>query len=134
MMSSWARVSSTWDSAYDPGLRLLARQAARELDISLHEGVYVGLFGPAFETPAEVRFLRMIGGDAVGMSTVPEVMVARHMGIRVLGISGITNVTISDPHSEATVQHDEVMAAGREMAPRLLRLLRGILKALAAAE
>jgi len=82
--------------AYDPQLRQLALEAARHLDITLHQGVYVALAGPSFETPAEVRFLRMIGADAVGMSTVPEVTVARHAGMRVLGISGISNAVVTE--------------------------------------
>jgi purine-nucleoside phosphorylase len=113
--------------AYDPALRQLALQVATELGIELHQGVYAGLAGPTFETPAEVRFLRVMGADAVGMSTVPEVMVARHMDMRVLGISGITNAAIADPDSEAQVDHQEVLEAGRAMAPRLLALLRGVL-------
>ena len=78
--------------AYDLGLRALAERIAGDKGVALRKGVYVGLAGPAFETPAEVRMLRALGGDAVGMSTVNEVTVARHAGMRVLGFSGITNV------------------------------------------
>ena len=115
--------------AYDPELRALARQVAEELeDIPLHEGVYVGLAGPQFETPAELRFLRSIGGDAVGMSTVAEVTVARHGGMRVLGISGISNKAVWDEELEPT--HEEVLEAGRVMVPRMARLIEGVLRRL----
>lgn len=113
--------------AYDPALRRVTLQVASQLGIPLRQGVYVGLSGPTFETPAEVRFLRVAGADAVGMSTVPEVMLARHMGMRVLGISGISNAAIADPDSEAQVDHEEVLAAGQTMAPKLMALLRGVL-------
>ena len=118
------------NKAYDPELRALTRRVAAELGIELREGVYIGLGGPTFETPAEVRFVRMIGGDACGMSTVPEVIVARHMGMRVLGISGISNVAISDPDAVEEPNHEEVMAAGQVMVPKLMALLRGVLAAL----
>lgn len=115
------------NKAYDPALRRLALKVAADLGTELRQGIYVGLGGPTFETPAEVRFLRMIGGDATGMSTVPEVIVARHMGLRVLGVSGISNVAIADPDSEEEANHEEVLAAGRVMVPKLMALLRGIL-------
>ncbi len=115
--------------AYDPALRALAGQVASELGISLQRGVYICLSGPSFETPADVRFLRTIGADAVGMSTVPEVIVARHGGLRVLGISGISNVLQLGLADQPTT-HDEVLAAGQIIVPRLIALLRGILRAL----
>lgn len=115
------------NKAYDPALRRLALKVASELGIELHQGVYVGLGGPMFETPAEVRFLRLIGGDATGMSTVPEVIVARHMGLRVLGISGISNVAVADPDAEEIANHEEVLAAGKVIVPKLMALLRGVL-------
>lgn len=118
------------NKAYDPALRKLALQVAAEQGIELRQGVYVGLGGPTFETPAEVRFLRLIGGDACGMSTVPEVIVARHMGLRVLGISGISNVAIADPDAEEEANHEEVLMAGRIMVPKLMALLRGVLAGL----
>ncbi len=113
--------------AYDPALRRIARQVAQERELPLHEGVYTGLSGPSFETPAEIRFLRLIGADAVGMSTTPEVTVARHGGLRVLGVSGISNVahTAPDPAQETT--HEEVLEAGRLIVPRLTALIRGVL-------
>ena len=113
--------------AYDPELRRLARKVAAELDIELREGVYVGLGGPTFETPAEVRLLRLLGADATGMSTVPEVIVARHMGLRVLAFSGISNVAIADPDSEEQANHEEVLEAGRRLVPRLMTLLCAVL-------
>lgn len=119
--------------AYDRELRLLAREEAAACSIDLQRGVYGGLAGPTFETPAEVRFLRLIGVDAVGMSTVPEVIVARHCGLRVLAISLISNRAISELDAETGVSHEEVLAAGRAALPRLARLLVGIVGRIGAA-
>jgi purine-nucleoside phosphorylase len=113
--------------AYDPALRRLARETAVNLDITLHEGVYAYIAGPSFETPAELRYLLAAGADSVGMSTVPEVIVARHAGMRVLGISSITNKSILDPGPEDVVTHEEVLEIGRLIVPRLTKLLYGIL-------
>lgn len=113
--------------AYDPNLRRLAREIAEEESIPLHEGVYASLSGPSFETPAEIRFLRLIGADAVGMSTAPEVTVARHGGMRVMGVSGISNEAISDPVPGQEASHEEVLAAGQEIVPRLTALVCGVL-------
>lgn len=118
------------NNAYDKELRRLTAQVARERGIDLKQGIYAGLGGPTFETPAEIRFLRLAGADACGMSTVPEVIIARHMGLRVLGISGISNATIDDPDAEETANHEEVLAAGRAMTPKLLELVRGVLERL----
>ena len=112
---------------YDPTLAELARRAARERGITLREGVYIMLAGPTYETPAEVRFLRLIGADAVGMSTVPEVVAARHLGLAVLGLSGITNVAHL-AHDEGEVSHEEVIAAGRILGPRMRDLIEGVLE------
>jgi len=117
--------------AYDPELRAIARQVAEQERFSLHEGIYVMLTGPSFETPAEIRFLRAIGADAVGMSTIPEVTVGRHCGLRVLGISGITNVSASDPLPGHVVNHEHVLEAGKTLAPRVAQLVRGVLQNLA---
>ncbi len=116
--------------AYDPALRRLALAVAAEQGIALHQGVYCGLAGPAFETPAEVRFLRLIGADACGMSTVPEVMVACHMGMRVLAFSAISNMAIDNVDAPTEATHQEVLEAGRLLAPKLLRLLRQVVAAL----
>lgn len=112
---------------YDLKLQEMARQAAKEEGMNLKEGIYVSLSGPSFETPAEVRFLQLIGGDTVGMSTAPEVVVARHGGMRVLGISGITNVAITDPTSSKQSTHEEVLAGSKILAPKLIRLVKGVL-------
>lgn len=116
--------------AYHPDLQAIARQAAAEQGLSLREGVYVGVSGPFFETPAENRFLRAIGADAVGMSTVAEVTVANHAGMRVLGLTSVTNISILYIRSKAETNHEEVLAAGKLMVPKLVGLLRGILNAL----
>jgi purine-nucleoside phosphorylase len=117
--------------AYDGGLIALARQVARDLNLTLQEGVYACLAGPAFETPAENRFLQIIGADAVGMSTVPEVIVANHSGMRVLGVSSITNISILETSSVAETTHEEVLETGKIVVPKLMTLLKGILAAMA---
>ena len=114
--------------AYDRQLSDLARSVAQERDILLHQGVYVCLAGPSFETPADLRFLRAAGADAVGMSTVPEVTVARHGGMRVLGISGISNKANLDGNTLTT--HQEVLEAGSQIVPKLTALVRGVLSGL----
>ena len=111
--------------AYDLELRGLAHQVAKEAGLQLHSGVYACLAGPAFETPADLRFLRAIGVDAVGMSTVPEVTVAHHGGTRVLGVSGISNKANLDGNTLTT--HEEVMEAGNKNVPQLITLIRGVL-------
>jgi len=110
---------------YDPGLRALAREVARTEHVPLEEGVYAALLGPSFETAAEIRMLERIGADAVGMSTVPEVIAARARGIRCLGLSSITNVAAG--MSAAPLSHEEVLAAGRLVADRLATLIRGVI-------
>ncbi len=114
--------------AYDRPLADLARAAAKKADITLREGVYAGLSGPSFETPADLRFLRVAGADAVGMSTVPEVTVARHGGMRVLGFSGISNKANLDGSTITT--HEEVMEAGRVITPKMEKIIRGVLRSL----
>ena len=114
---------------YDRKLRQAARQVADEAGVTLHEGVYVCLSGPTFETPAEVRMLRTLGADAVGMSTVHEVLVARHAGMRVMAFSGITNVAIDMLDSELDANHEEVLEAGQVIVPRMTTVIRGVLKA-----
>lgn len=114
--------------AYDKELGLIARKVASEHDITLREGVYCGLSGPSFESPADLRFLRLAGADAVGMSTVPEVIVARHGGLRALGISGISNKANLDGSTVTT--HQEVIEAGKIITPKMETIIRGVLKAI----
>jgi inosine/guanosine/xanthosine phosphorylase family protein len=111
--------------AYDPDLRARAYNAATEEGIILHDGVYAGLLGPSYETPAEVAYLRGIGADVVGMSTVPEVIAARALGLRVLGFSLVTNAAAGEGLS-----HEEVLEAGRLAADDLTRLMLAILRRL----
>jgi purine-nucleoside phosphorylase len=113
---------------YDAQLSEFARVVAQQDGFTLYEGVYICLAGPAFETPADLRFLRMIGVDAVGMSTVPEATVARHGGMRVLGISGISNKANLDGKTVTT--HEEVLEAGEIIVPKLTALIRGVLRKL----
>jgi purine-nucleoside phosphorylase len=115
-------------AAYDPALRALARDVARELKIVLREGVYAAVSGPSLETAAEYRFLRSIGADVVGMSTVPEVIVAVHGGMRVLGLSIITDACLPDALQPANVQ--EIIATAARAEPQLTRLVRGVLERL----
>ncbi len=114
--------------AYDRGLRQLALKVAAANGIDLKQGVYVGLAGPSFETPADVKFLRIIGADTVGMSTVPETIVARHGGLRVLGLSGVSNALPVEGVTQATT-HEEVLEAGRTLVPRMTAIIRGVLRA-----
>jgi purine-nucleoside phosphorylase len=114
--------------AYDREFCEIARQVATKNQIHLQEGIYICLAGPSFETPADLRFLQSIGVDAVGMSTVPEVIVARHGGQRVLGISGISNKANLDGNTITT--HEEVLEAGTVMVPKLKNLIRGVLREL----
>lgn len=114
--------------AYDEDLGALAREAAAGQDFPLREGVYICLAGPSFETPADLRFLKAIGVDAVGMSTVPEVTVARHGGMRVLGLSTISNKANLDGNTLTT--HEEVLEAGKIVVPRLTHIIRYVLKRL----
>jgi purine-nucleoside phosphorylase len=110
--------------AYSKSLRAVAKEVAAELGITLQEGVYVGLLGPSYETPAEIRMLRILGGDAVGMSTVPEVIAARHMGMNVLGISCISNMAAGI--LEQPLSHDEVMETTERVKAQFLSLVNGI--------
>ncbi len=111
--------------AYDRKLMEKARQVAKDENIPLREGGYCALSGPSFEGPADLRFLRIAGADAVGMSTVPEVIVARHGGLRVLGFSGISNKANLDGSTVTT--HEEVIEAGRIITPKMEKIIRGVL-------
>ncbi len=115
---------------YDRELRQLARTAAQANAVPLVEGVYAWFSGPNFETPAEIRMLRLLGADAVGMSTVPEVLVARHMHMRVLAMSGITNAAIADIDTDQEASHEEVLEAGKLLVPRMASIIHGVLAAL----
>jgi purine-nucleoside phosphorylase len=122
--------------AYDLGLLARLRDQASSTGVRLKEGVYAMVAGPSFETPAEVRLLRALGADAVGMSTVPEVLVARHGGMRVLGVSLISNIAIDSledgaQSSPAGPSHDEVLEAGQGAVPVLAALLEGVLRRMA---
>ena len=111
---------------YSRELIRLAESAAEDLRIKVHRGVYVGVTGPSMETAAETRFLRLIGADSVGMSTIPEVIVAVHAGIRVLGISVITNVNLPDDYKPAPIE--EVIATAKGAEPKLVQLVEETLK------
>ncbi|MCS7008136.1 MAG: purine-nucleoside phosphorylase, partial [Gaiellaceae bacterium] len=115
--------------AYDPALRAHAREAAARLRIEVGEGVYCGCLGPQFETPAEIRFLRTIGCDLVGMSTVLEVIAARHMGIACLGISVVTNMAAGI--ATGRLSHEEVLEVGAAAQPKLTALFHELVPALA---
>jgi purine-nucleoside phosphorylase len=117
-------------NAYDRDLRAVARKVALAQGIPMHEGVYTCLSGPTFESPAEVRMMRIIGTDAVGMSTVHEVVVARHMGMRVLAFSAITNKSIDSIDSEVDANHEEVLEVGTLIVPKLKAIIRGVVAAL----
>jgi len=118
--------------AYDPALRRLLRRAARRRRIALAEGVYLACPGPSFETAAEIRAFRRLGADAVGMSTVPETIVARHCGLRVAGLSVITN--LAEGMTAKAPSHAETLAVASRATGQMTRLLREFLKALPAAE
>jgi purine-nucleoside phosphorylase len=115
---------------YTRRLRELASRVAAQNALPMHRGVYIFLSGPSFETPAEVRMLRRLGADAVGMSTVPEALIAHHAGMEVLAVSTITNVAIDDLEAEAEPTHEEVQVAGAVIVPRLSQLLLGVLEQL----
>ena len=115
-------------SAYDPALRLITHAAAKRLGQSLSEGVYAAWLGPAFETPAEIRMIRGLGGDLVGMSTVPEVLAARHMGLRCLAISCVTNMAAGILPEPIDAEH--VLVVGAQAQGRLTALLAEVLPAL----
>jgi purine-nucleoside phosphorylase len=117
------------NEAYAPALRQTAWDIAVEAEIPCHRGVYICLAGPSFEGPADVRFLRLIGADAVGMSTVPEVITARHSDLQVLGLSGISNTLVGEEGAPPP-NHEEVLEAGNVLVPRLETIIRGVLRSL----
>jgi purine-nucleoside phosphorylase len=111
---------------YDREYCHLARKVAKAEKIKLQEGIYAGLSGPSFESPADLRFLRLAGADAVGMSTVPEVIIARHGSMRVLGFSGVSNKANLDGSTVTT--HEEVIEAGKVITPKMEKIIRGVLR------
>lgn len=115
-------------TAYTPGLRELAIDVARRVGVPLREGVYAHMAGPSFETPAEINMLRTLGADAVGMSTVPEVITAVHAGMRVLGISAISNMAAGI--LDQPLNHEEVMEAGRMVQDTFAKLVQAIVEEL----
>jgi len=117
------------EGAYDPELRARLLRLAGELGITLHQGVYCGLLGPLFETPAEIRAYRTLGADAVGMSTVPEVIVARHCGLRVAAISAITNLAVG--MSTELVNHEQTLRGAAQAAESLATLVRAFVRTFA---
>jgi purine-nucleoside phosphorylase len=116
--------------AYDPELRQLALRAGQQVGVPLVQGVYAMVAGPNYETPAEARLLRQLGADAVGMSTAPEVIVARQVGLRVVALSAITNILLG-PSAGGPPSHAEVLASAERLKPRLTRLLSGMLSSMA---
>ena len=110
--------------AYDPDLQEIAQQVAEQENIPVEKGVYTAVTGPTYETAAEMKMLKFIGADAVGMSTIPEVIVARHANMRVLGISAITDMTGTD----AGVSHAEVIEVANQIKPNFIKLVKGILR------
>ncbi|HEY0703331.1 MAG TPA: purine-nucleoside phosphorylase [Candidatus Acidoferrales bacterium] len=116
--------------AYSPAYRAIVAEESRRLKMDVQEGVYAALSGPNYETPAEIRYLRTIGADLVGMSTVPEVIVARHMGIQVLGISCVTNMAAGI--LEQTINHLEVLETGERVRGQFVALLRAVIPRIAA--
>jgi purine-nucleoside phosphorylase len=119
-------------NAYDAHLRELAKRVANEQGFSIREGVYAMVGGPAFETMAEIRFLQRAGADAVGMSTIPEVIVARHERMRVLGMSAITDMAVGKG-AVLEISHEEVLAVAERIKPRLAAVVRGVVASLRAA-
>ncbi|SHK11271.1 purine-nucleoside phosphorylase [Rhodothermus profundi] len=126
-IDEWGPRFPDMSEPYDPELRRLAEEKALELGIKLQQGVYVAVLGPNLETKAEYRFLRLIGADAVGMSTVPEVIVARHMNLRVMAISVITDECFPDALEPLSLE--AVLAAAAEAEPRLTRLMKAVVEA-----
>lgn len=127
-VEAWGPRFPDMSKTYDPDLGNLAKNIAKNLGISLEEGVYLGLKGPSFETPAEVRFFSMIGGQAVGMSTIMEVIAAKHLGMKIIGISTITNINDPDNPEEASIE--SVVEEAGKAGIRLEKLITSLVEAL----
>lgn len=129
-IDEWGPRFPDMSRVYDPDLVALAEKAALQNGIRVRKGVYVGLPGPSLETGAEIRFLKTIGVDAVGLSTIPEVIAAVHGGMTILGLSAITNMNIPDDFKPALVE--EIIAAAEKIAPSLQAVVRGVIEELPA--
>ncbi len=125
-LEAWGPRFPDMSRVYDLKLREMAEEVARRQDLTLRKGVYVAVLGPSLETPAETRLLRLMGADAVGMSTVPEAICAVHAGLRVLGVSVISNVNL--PDAMAPISLEEILATVARAEPHLVQLLLGVLK------
>ena len=112
-------------SAYDKDLIILAENVGKKLDIEVKKGVYAAISGPYYFSRAELRMLRLIGGDTIGMSTVPEVIVAKHTGLKILGISCVTDMAVADEIQ--SISHEEVLKVAEQARPKFIRLVKGIL-------
>ena len=130
MTIRWDRAFPICREAYSRAIARSPKHVAAELGIALSEGVYAAMLGPSYETPAEIRYLRTIGADVVGMSTVPEVIVANHMGMRVLGISCVTNMAAGILPQK--INHEEVLETGAMVRDTLVRFLKALLPRLEA--
>jgi purine-nucleoside phosphorylase len=119
--------------AYDQDLAALAREAATQRGVQLYEGVYAMVSGPSFESPAEIRFLRLAGADAVGMSTVPEVIAARHLGMRTMALCCVTNAALADSESGVEPNHAEVLAVAAAAGDDLAAIVEGVITRLGTA-
>ncbi len=127
-IDEWGPRFPDMSEVYDRGLRDLALEIAVERKIALRTGVYVSTPGPQYETPAEIRMMRILGGDAVGMSSVPEAITARHMGMKVLGLAAITNM--ASGISKTNLSHQEVIEAGRKVGTEMSSFLERLIEAL----
>ena len=125
-LEAWGPRFPDMSRVYDLKLREMAEEVARRQDLTLRKGVYVAVLGPSLETPAETRLLRLMGADAVGMSTVPEAICAVHAGLRVLGVSVISNVNL--PDAMAPISLEEILATVARAEPHLVQLLLGVMK------
>jgi len=125
---TWGRRFPDMSKAYCPTLLTKAEAAAEKLNIKVSKGVYAGLTGPCLETPAEYKYVRTIGADAVGMSTVPEVIAANHMGLKCFGVSVITDIGVEGRIVETT--HEDVVKAAQDASKRLKPLIKSLIESI----